>query len=76
MIAMYFIGNPKEEMWTIQVILTNLRCPTIDDYSWYNNILFLSTIFRQCDCNQFFWKEIFISGLSSLFSQKIFLKLF
>ncbi|KAK9756670.1 hypothetical protein RND81_01G113700 [Saponaria officinalis] len=73
-IAMYFIGNPAEELSSQKIILTNLRCPTLGDYRWYKDI-FLTYVLRRPDCNEGFWMEKFVSGLPKYFSQRIFRKL-
>ncbi|KAK9743362.1 hypothetical protein RND81_03G234300 [Saponaria officinalis] len=73
-IAMYFIGNPAEELSSQKIILTNLRCPTLGDYRWYKDI-FLTYVLRRPDCNEDFWMEKFVSGLPKYFSQRIFRKL-
>ena len=69
-IAMYFVGNPKEELHSNKMFLTNLRCPTLTDYRWYKD-MFLTHVLRRPDCNMSFWKEKFITGLPTLFSQRI-----
>ncbi|KAK9734934.1 hypothetical protein RND81_04G172400 [Saponaria officinalis] len=73
-IAMYFIGNPTEELSSQKIILTNLRCPTLGDYRWYKDI-FLTYVLRRPDCNEGFWMEKFVSGLPKYFSQRVFRKL-
>ncbi|KAK9734444.1 hypothetical protein RND81_04G140200 [Saponaria officinalis] len=73
-IAMYFVGNPVEELSSQKIILTNLRCPTLGDYRWYKDI-FLTYVLRRPDCNEGFWMEKFVSGLPKHFSQRIFRKL-
>ncbi|KAK9739977.1 hypothetical protein RND81_03G001600 [Saponaria officinalis] len=73
-IAMYFVGNPMEELSSQKIILTNLRCPTLGNYRWYNDI-FLTYVLRRPDCNEGFWMEKFVSGLPKHFSQRIFRKL-
>ncbi|CAN6850922.1 unnamed protein product, partial [Brassica oleracea] len=37
-ITMHFIGNPKEELESKKIILTNLRCPTLEDFKWYKDV--------------------------------------
>ncbi|KAK9739978.1 hypothetical protein RND81_03G001700 [Saponaria officinalis] len=73
-IAMYFVGNPMEELSSQKIILTNLRCPTLGNYRWYNDI-FLTYVLRRPDCNEGFWMEKFVSGHLKHFSQRIFRKL-
>ena len=37
-LTMNFIGNPKEELESKKIILTNLRCPTLGDFKWYKYV--------------------------------------
>ncbi|CAN7004762.1 unnamed protein product [Brassica oleracea var. botrytis] len=55
-ITMHFIGNPKEELESKKIILTNLRCPTLEDFKWYKDV-FITNIFQRNDCTQAFWKK-------------------
>ncbi|CAN6967706.1 unnamed protein product, partial [Brassica rapa subsp. trilocularis] len=73
-LTMHFIGNPKEELESKKIILTNLRCPTLGDFKWYKDV-FITNIFQRNDCNQAFWKERFISGLPSFFAERVIGKL-
>ncbi|KAK9713130.1 hypothetical protein RND81_06G005100 [Saponaria officinalis] len=73
-IGMYFVGNPREELSSQKIILSNHICPTLSDYRWYKD-MFLTYVLRRQDCNAGFWKEKLISGLPNLFSQRIFRKL-
>ncbi|CAN6875154.1 unnamed protein product [Brassica oleracea] len=73
-ITMHFIGNPKEELESKRIILTNLRCPTLGDFKWYKDV-FITNIFQRNDCTQAFWKERFISGLPTYFAKRITNKL-
>ena len=50
------------------ILLTNLRCPTLEDYNWYKDT-FLTYLLKRQDCRQLYWKEKFVSGLPSLFFQ-------
>ncbi|CAF1715969.1 unnamed protein product [Brassica oleracea var. botrytis] len=47
-ITMHFIGNPKEELESKKIILTNLRCPTLGDFKWYKDV-FIINIFQRND---------------------------
>ena len=69
-----FLGSPKDITAATDILLTNLRCPTLEDYNWYKDT-FLTYLLKREDCRQPYWKEKFISGLPSLFSQRIFNKL-
>ena len=73
-LTMNFIGNPKEELESKKIILTNLRCPTLGDFKWCKDV-FITNIFQRNDCNQAFWKDRFISGLPSFFVERIISKL-
>ena len=48
--------------------------PNLEDYNWYE-YTFLTYLLKREDYRQPYWKEKFISGLPSLFSQRIFNKL-
>jgi hypothetical protein len=50
--------------------LNNLRCPTMSDYNWYQNV-FHSRVMLKIDCQKPYWKEKFIDGLPSLFAHKV-----
>jgi len=56
------------------ILLTNLRCPTLEDYNWCKNT-FLTYLLKRDDGRQPYRKEKFVSGLSSLFYQRIYNKL-
>ena len=73
-IAMHFVGNPEQAIKSQHTILINLRCPTLGDYRWYKDVFF-SYLVQRTDCNQSYWKEKFVSGLPTLFSQRILSKM-
>ena len=73
-ISMHFIGNPNEALQASREILSNLRCRTLSDYRWYKDV-FLSYVFKRPDCNNGYWKERFVSGLPTLFAERINLKI-
>lgn len=73
-IVMHFMGNASDHLKTGHIILSNLRCPSLSDYRWYKDV-FLSNVLTREDCTLPFWKEKFISGLPTLFAQRIFNKL-
>ncbi|WZZ62086.1 hypothetical protein YC2023_062193 [Brassica napus] len=73
-ITMHFMGNPKEELESKKIILTNLRCPTLGDFKWYKDV-FVTNIFQRNDCTQAFWKERFIAGLPTYFAERVTNKL-
>ena len=49
-ISMHFMVNPKEITLLIETVLTNRRCPTLDDYNWFKGIFFRYLL--QKDCRQ------------------------
>jgi len=71
---MYFIGNIEELTSCHLKIIQNLRCPSLSDYKWYENT-FLTYVLQRKDANENYWKEKFIFGLPTLFSQRIRQKL-
>ena len=71
---MYFIGNTKELTSSHLEIIQNLRCPSLSDYKWYKDT-FLTYVLQRKDANENYWKEKFVSGLPTLFSQRIRQKL-
>jgi hypothetical protein len=50
--------------------LSNLKCPTMSDFRWYEDV-FISRVMLREDSNKSFWKEKFINGLPNLFAHKI-----
>ncbi|KAL0009424.1 hypothetical protein SO802_010926 [Lithocarpus litseifolius] len=50
--------------------LSNLRCRTLGDYKWYEDV-FTTRVMNRSDCNSPFWKEKFINGLPTLFAEKV-----
>jgi hypothetical protein len=50
--------------------LSNLKCPTMSDFRWYEDV-FTSRVMLREDGNKPFWKEKFIDGLPNLFAHKI-----
>lgn len=65
-----FLRTPKDINVATNILLTNLRCPTLEDYNWYKDI-FLTYLLKRKDWRQLYWKEKFVSELPSLFSQII-----
>jgi len=37
-ITLHFLGNPKEEQASAKSVLINLRCPSLSDYRWYEDV--------------------------------------
>ena len=50
--------------------MSNLRCKTLGDYQWYEDV-FTTSVMHRSDCNSPFWKEKFINGLPILFGGKV-----
>ena len=69
-IKRHFIGIPSNITSRIYDQLSNLKCPTMSDFRWYENV-FTSRVMLKEDSNKPFWKEKFIDGLPNLFAHKI-----
>jgi hypothetical protein len=69
-IIKHFIGTPSNITARISNYLNNLRCPTMSDYNWYQNV-FHSRVMLKVDNQKPYWKEKFIDGLPSLFAHKV-----
>ena len=69
-----FLRSLKDINAATDILLTNLRSPTLEDYNWCKDT-FLTYLLKREDCRRPFWKEKFVLGLSFLFSQRIFNKL-
>ncbi|KAL4603778.1 hypothetical protein ACB092_10G148100 [Castanea dentata] len=50
--------------------LNNLRCPTMSDYRWYQDV-FTSRVMLRKDSTKPHWKERFIDGLPPIFAHKV-----
>ena len=66
----HFVGTPSNILSRISDYLNNLRCPTLSDYRWYQDV-FISRVMLQKDCYKPYWKEKFIDGLPPIFAHKI-----
>jgi hypothetical protein len=69
-IIKHFVGTPSNITSRISDYLNNLRCPTMSDYRWYQDV-FLSRVMFRSDSQKPYWKEKFIDGLPSLFAHKV-----
>nr|CAN70247.1 hypothetical protein VITISV_021083 [Vitis vinifera] len=69
-ITKHFIGDPVYFQERTSEILNNLRCPTLQDFKWYKD-MFLVKVMSRPDCGNHYWKEKFISGLPTLFAEKV-----
>ena len=65
-----FIGKPSNITSRIFNQLSNLRCRTLGDYRWYEDV-FTTRVMHKSNCNSPFWKEKFINGLPRLFGEKV-----
>ena len=68
-ITTHFIGTPSNVTTKIHDQLSNLKCPTLSDYRW-NEDVFTTRVMHRNDCNSLLWKEKFINGLPSIFAYK------
>ena len=69
-IIKHFIGTPSNITSRISDYLNNLKCRTMSDYRWYQDV-FLSCVMVRSDSQKPYWKEKFIDGLPSLFAHKV-----
>ena len=69
-IMKHFVRKPSNITSTIYDQLSNLRCKTLGDYQWYEDV-FTTRVMHRSDCNSPFWKEKFINGLPRLFGEKV-----
>ena len=63
-------GTPSNISSRISDYLNNLRCLTMFDYKWYQDV-FISRVMLQKDCYKPYWKEKFIDGLPPIFAHKV-----
>ena len=73
-ILKHFVGTSLQSTDKSKELLMNLRCPTLTHFRWYKDV-FLAKVLLRSDANNEFWKEKFISGLPSLFAEKIRIRL-
>ena len=66
----HFVGKPSNITSRIYDQLSNLRCKTLGDYWWYEDV-FTTRVMHRNDCNSPFWREKFINGLPRLFGEKV-----
>ncbi|CAN1121370.1 hypothetical protein LINPERPRIM_LOCUS2148, partial [Linum perenne] len=69
-IATHFIGATTINIDRTYEQLINLRCPTLSHFQWHRDVFFSKKFLRE-DCQHDFWKENFLSGLPSLFAERI-----
>ncbi|KAL4645013.1 hypothetical protein ACB092_02G205600 [Castanea dentata] len=66
-ILKHFVGTPSNISSRISDYLNNLRCPTMSDYRWYQDV-FTSRVMLKKDSTRPYWKEKFIDGLPPIFA--------
>ena len=69
-ITKHLIGDPIYFQERTSKILNNLRCLTLQDFKWYKD-MFLVKVMTRHDCGSHYGKEKFISGLPTLFAEKV-----
>ncbi|KAL4606808.1 hypothetical protein ACB092_09G130500 [Castanea dentata] len=69
-ILKHFVGTPSNVSSQISDYLNNLRCPTMSDYRWYQDV-FISRVMLRKDSTKPYWKERFIDGLPPIFAYKV-----
>ena len=69
-IISHFIDTPSNITSRIHDQLSNLKCPTMSDFRWHEDV-FTSRVMLREDSNKPYWKEKFIDGLPNLFAHKI-----
>ena len=69
-ILKHFVGTPSNISSQISNYLNNLRCPTIFDYRWYQDV-FIFRVMLWKDYYKPYWKEKFIDGLPPIFAHKV-----
>ena len=63
-------GTPSNISSQVSDLLNNLRCPSMTDYRWYQDV-FISRVMLWKDCHKPYWKERFIDGLLLIFTHKV-----
>ncbi|GAV80696.1 zf-CCHC domain-containing protein, partial [Cephalotus follicularis] len=69
-IANYFVGDPTNLKDRTADQLSNLRCRKLQDFRRYKDTFMTKVLTREY-ANQPYWKEKFITGLPTLFAEKI-----
>nr|KYP75455.1 polyprotein [Cajanus cajan] len=65
-----FMGDSNVFDTRTNILLHNLRCPTLGDFRWYVDNFIIMVMTRE-DCKENFWKEKFIAGLPPVFATKV-----
>ena len=50
-ILKHFVGTPSKISSRVSNLLNNLRCPTMTDYRWYQDV-FISRVMLRKDCHK------------------------
>ena len=69
-ILKHFVGTPSNISSRVFDLLNTLRCLTMSDYRWYQDV-FISRVMLQKDCNKPYWKERIIDDLPPIFAHKV-----
>ncbi|KAL4599316.1 hypothetical protein ACB092_11G118500 [Castanea dentata] len=69
-ILKHFVGTPSNISSRISDYFNNLRCPTMSDYRWYQDVFTSRDMLRK-DSTKPYWKEKFIDGLPPIFAHKV-----
>ena len=69
-ILKHFVGTPSNISSRIFYYLNNLRCPTMSDYRWYQDV-FISRVMLRKNCYKPYWKENVIDSLPPIFAHKV-----
>ena len=64
------VSTPSNISPRVSGLLNILRCSTITNYRWYQDV-FVSRIMLRKDCHKPYWKERFINGLPPIFAHKV-----
>ena len=54
-ILKHFVGTPSNISSQVSDLLNNLRCPTMPDYRWYQDV-FISRVMLRKYCHKPYWK--------------------
>ena len=69
-ITKHFVGDPNIFAEKNSEILQNLRCRTLSDFKWYDDV-FLAKVMTREDARASFWKEKFLYGLPRALNEKV-----
>ena len=69
-ILKHFVGTPSNISSLVSDLLNILRCPTMPNFRWYQDV-FISRVMLRKDCHKPYWKEKFIDGLPPIFAHEV-----